>query len=118
MTADVYPNRVVPRSASSQAAHPTFRPRHTCSAVTSGFFPPQPARLTGYEGQRHAAQRRVTHRGNIAPPLEGANPPPPLPQADGVFSFPTGEAHAQQPPQRRPLGGVGDEVLLLPRPHV
>src|SRR3954454_17452905 len=103
MTADVYCNRLVPRSASSHAAHTTSSPRHTCSAVTSGFFPPQPARLAGHEGQRYTTQHQVTHQGHIILALEMAEADLPLAQPETVLHVPTCEGHTQQPPQRRPL---------------
>jgi len=115
MTFDVYCKRLVPRSRSSHVAHTAFRPRHTCSAVTSGFFPPQPARLPGHERQRYTAQHQVPQQRRVVPPLEVAEAELALAQADAVLHIPAPESHAQQAPQRRLLAGIGHEVFLFAR---
>src|SRR5271165_6599221 len=118
MSTDLYVSRLVPRSASSQSTHCWFNASHTCSIVTSGFFPPQPLRLAGYKGQRYQAQRQVTHQRHIVPPLEVTKTDLTLAHAEVVLHVPAAESHTQQAQQRHPRRRVGHEVLLLPCPHV
>ena len=70
MTSDVWTNSDVPRRFASHTAHRWFNARHTCSSVTSGFFPPQPIRLAGHEAQHHQAQHQVTHHPRVVAALE------------------------------------------------
>ena len=65
MTADVYCNRLVPRSASNHETHCWFNAWQTCSNVTSGFFPPEPGRLAGGKRQGYQAQHQVPHQAHI-----------------------------------------------------
>src|SRR6516225_1955455 len=98
MTVDLYCRRVVPRNASSQSAHSWFNASHTCSIVTSGFFPPQPLRLASDKGQRQQAQRQVPHQGCIVAALEVTKTDLALADPDGVLDVPAAEGHPQQPP--------------------
>src|SRR5262245_28575700 len=100
MTADVYSTAVVARSAASHPAHTRLRARHTCSAVTSGFFPPKPLRLAGHERQRHAAQRQVTHQRHVTPPLEVPESQLRLAQPYAVLHVPTAEHRTHDPLDR------------------
>ena len=59
MTAAVCLNSEVPRRLASHTPQRWFNARHTCSSVTSGFFPPQPLGLRRDKGQRQLAQRQV-----------------------------------------------------------
>ncbi len=68
MTSDVWTNLDVPRRFASHTAHRWFNARHTCSSVTSGFFPPQPIRLAGHEAQHHQTQHQVTHHPRVVAP--------------------------------------------------
>src|SRR5437764_15208669 len=115
MTKDVYCSRVVPRSRSSHAAQTRFSPRQTCSAVTSGFFPPQARCPASYERQRHTAQRQMAQQGRVAPPLEVAEAQLTLAQADLVLDVPAAKRHAHDAPHRLARRRVGHEVLLLAR---
>src|SRR6266481_4068724 len=101
MTSSVYCNRVVPRNASSQSTHCWFNAWHTCSSVTSAFFPPQPGCLTGGKGQRHQTQDHVPHQRHVMPPLEVAEADLPLAGAEAVLHVPATEPHTQHSPQRR-----------------
>src|SRR5713226_1823699 len=98
MLSDVCCKRLVPRRPSSQATHCWFNAWHTCSSVTSGFFPPQSLRLAGCERQRYQAQRQVTHQRHVVAPLEIAEADLALAGADAMLHVPASEGHAQQPP--------------------
>src|SRR4051794_32569799 len=97
MTSPMYCSRLVPRSASSQATHCWFNAWHTCSTVTSGFFPPQPLGLAGSEGQGHQTQRQVPHQPHVVAPLEIPEADLALADAEAVLHVPSAEPHAQQP---------------------
>src|SRR5437762_10928854 len=58
-----------PRRRRNAAPHRWFNARHTCSAVTRGFFPPQPLRVGGDESQDHQGQRQVSQQPGVVPPL-------------------------------------------------
>src|SRR4051812_37151982 len=118
MTNDLYASLVVPRNASSQSTHCWFSASHTCSIVTSGFFPPQPLRLAGDKGQRHQTQRQVTQQRHIVPALEVTKTEFAFTHSEIVLHIPAAKGHLQQPSQRRPRRCIGHEVLLFPRPHV
>src|SRR5262249_35352400 len=118
MTPEVYATAVVARNAASHPMHTRLRPRHTCSAVTSGFFPPQPLRAPSHERQRQAAQRQVTHQRHVTAPLEVPEPQLRLAQPYAVLHVPPAEHHAHHPLHGLVGRCVADEVLLLARPLV
>src|SRR6266480_201680 len=101
MTSDVYCSPVVCRSASSHRALTQFSPRHTCSVVTSGFFPPQVRRTTRRERQRQLAQSQVSHQTQVTAALEMAEAQLGLAEAQTVLHVPALEAHPQPHAQRR-----------------
>jgi hypothetical protein len=74
MTAAVCTNAEVRRRFASPTAQRCFSARHTCSSVISGFFPPQPFRVVGDEGQRQQTQQQVPHQCCITPAFKVREP--------------------------------------------
>src|ERR1700722_14166797 len=109
MTSESFCNRGVPRKASSHAEHCWFSARHTCSIVTSGFFPPQPVCLTSHECQCHTAQHHVPHQRHIVPALKVSETELTFAHPETVFHVPATEADTQQTSQRCARRSVGHE---------
>src|SRR3954471_1627605 len=89
-----------PRRRRNTAAHRWFSARHTCSAVTSGFFPPQPLRVGGDEPQDDQGERQVSGQPGVVPPLVVHEPGLLLPEPEGVLHRPPAEGHGQHPGER------------------
>src|SRR4051812_5957158 len=103
-----------PRRRRNTAAHRWFSARHTCSAVTWGFFPPQSLRVGGDESQNHQSQRQVPQQPGVVTPLVVHQPGFLFAESERMLHGPTAEGDGQHPTQRR-MGGVGQEVLHLRR---
>src|SRR5438067_5936750 len=96
MVADVNSSRVVPRVVSSQAQQLVFKARQTCSSVTSGFFPPKPLGLVGYEGHRQHAEDQMPQEAAVVAALVMAEAELAFAHAENMFHVPTPERHPQQ----------------------
>src|SRR6202162_1389585 len=118
MVARLYSRRLVPRRRSCHSSLSRFNALHTCSIVTSGFFPPQPPRVAGYEGQHQQAQRLLPHERRVVPPLIVREAQLALAHAEGVLHIPAAEGHAHQRLELGAGGRVGQEILLLPGRHI
>src|SRR5215210_5429223 len=86
-----------PRRRRNTAAHLWFNAWHTCSAVTSGFFPPQPLRVGGDESEDNQSQRQMPQQPRIVPTLVVHQARLLLPQPEGVFHRPPAKGHGQHP---------------------
>src|SRR5215207_5663377 len=86
-----------PRRRRNTTAHRWFSARHTCSAVTDGFFPPQPLRLGGDEPEDDEGQGQVPDQPGVIPPLVVQQPGLLLPEAEGVLHRPPPEGDGQDP---------------------
>src|SRR5215218_1620361 len=82
-----------PRRRRNTAAHRWFNARHTCSAVTSGFFPPQPLRVRRHEPQYHRRQDQVPQEPGVVPTLVVHQPGLLLAQAERVLHRRPAEGH-------------------------
>src|SRR5215213_5198379 len=100
MTLLMWRTSATPLRRRNTAAHRWFNARHTCSAVTSGFFPPQPLRVGGDEAEDDQGQGQVSHQPGVVPPLVIHQPGLLLPEAEGIFHRPAPERHGQYPGQR------------------
>ena len=58
-----------PRRRRNTAQHRGFNPRHTCSAVMSGFLPLQPFRVGGHEPEDDEGQGPVPSQPGVGSPL-------------------------------------------------
>ena len=94
MVARLCSRRLVPRRCSCHSWLSRFKALHTCSIVTSGFFPPQPLRVAGYEGQHEQTERMVTHQPGVVPPLIVREAK--LAHPEGVFHVPAAEGYPHQ----------------------
>src|SRR5262249_2729712 len=74
MTSNTYARSLVCRCRRSQCRHTSPSARHTCSIVSSGFFPPEPLGVLGHEAQRRQAQHLVPHQGHVVAALEVREP--------------------------------------------
>lgn len=72
----------MPRRLRNRTAQRWFNARHTCSAVTSGFFPPQPLRMEGDKSQDDQRQRQMADQSDIVPAFEVHQPGFLFPQAE------------------------------------
>src|SRR5712691_3778806 len=99
MTKDVCSNSAVPRNAASHTVQRWFSARHTCSKVTSGFFPPEPLGLAGHEGHGYQAQHHVTHQPHVVAPFVMPKADLAFAHADAVLHVPAPKGHTQQAPQ-------------------
>src|SRR2546423_5706636 len=113
MTPNSYASSLLPRNRRSQRRLTTRSARHTCSRVSSGFFPPEPLRLLGDEPHRYQAQAQVPPQGRVVPPFEVREAQLRLGHPKTVFHVPAPEADTDQRLQGRILRGVGQEELLL-----
>ena len=96
MTALVWLISELPRRRRNTAAHRWFSARHTCSAVTRGFFPPQPLRVRRHEPQHHQGQDQVPHQPRVVPPLVVQQPRLLLAQPERVLHHPAAERGGQE----------------------
>src|SRR5437763_16520161 len=110
MTIDLYATSLLCRSRSSHSRNTTLSPAHTCSAVTSGFFPPQPSCLLGHETHHEQAQSQVSHQGRVVLPLEVLQPYLLLAQPNRVLHVPAAEAHSDQQRHTGIPRRVADEI--------
>src|SRR3954469_16781126 len=100
MTALVCRTSGTPRRRRNTAPHRWFNARHTCSAVTPGFFPPQPLRPGGHEPADDEREWQVPHQPGVAPALVVHQPGLLLAQPEGVFHRPPAEGDGQHPGDR------------------
>lgn len=114
MTSPVCCASGTPRRRRSIAPHRRFSARHTCSAVTAGFFPPQPLGVHRHEPEHHQGQEQVPEQPGVVPALVVHQPGLLFPEPEGVLDRGPAERHRQHPGDRL-LGGVGQEVLDLGR---
>src|SRR5262249_14136490 len=98
----------VPRCRPSQSRHNSRNARHTCSAVSSAFFPPQPLRVTRHEPQRRQAQAQVPQQRRVVAPLEVREPQLRLAHPQAVL-------HAS--PRFRPAGALSPAGAGAPPPR-
>ena len=89
------------RRRRNTAAQRWFKARHTCSAVTCGFFPPQPLGLRGHKTQHHQRQDQVPHQPRVVPPFIVHQARLLLGQTETVFHTPAAKRHRQKPRHRR-----------------
>src|ERR1700676_4167515 len=101
------------RSLLSPSRLSRFNALQTCSIVTSGFSPPQPLRVAGYEGQHQQAQRLVPHQGGVVPPLIVREAKLTLAHTEGVLHVPPPEGHPHQG-LKLGVGRRGGQEVLLP----
>src|SRR3954470_3325796 len=80
-----------PRRRRNTAPHRWFNARHTCSAVTWGFFPPQPLRAGGDESQNHQRRRHVPQQPRVVTPLVVHQPGFRLAEPERMLHHPTAE---------------------------
>src|SRR6516162_5251742 len=106
MTAAVYTSRVLRRLRSSHAQQLVFKARQTCSRVTSGFFPPQPLRLTGDKDHGEHAQDQVPLQTLIMTALVVPKTQFALANPNAVLDVPPSKGDAEQLVQRRIRWGV------------
>src|SRR6266851_7107705 len=96
MTSAVCTNSDVPRRFASQTPQRWFSARHTCSRVISGFFPPQPIRVFGYEPQHQQTQDQMPPQRHVVAPLEMPETDLRLADAEGMLHVPAAEGDPQQ----------------------
>src|SRR5260370_1669610 len=106
MLAAVHGNRVVPRWRSSHAKQLVFRARHTCSRVTSGFFPPQALRLVSYESHRHQAQDQVSLQTDVMAALIVAKADLAFANPKRMLDIPTPQRHTPEVHQPQPRRSI------------
>src|SRR5438270_2090227 len=114
MTSLVCRTSGTPRRRRNTTAHLWFSARHTCSAVTCGFSPPQPLGVRGHEPQHDQRQDQVPPQPRVVPPLVVHQAGLLLPEAERLLHRRPAEGHRQHPGQRGGRG-VGEEVLHLGR---
>src|SRR5438552_12516235 len=84
-----------PRRRRNTAAHRWFSARHTCSAVTCGFFPPQPLGVSGHEPEHDQRQGQVPPQPGVVPTLVVHQAGLLLGEAEGVLHREPAERHGQ-----------------------
>jgi len=103
----------VPRLRLRYCRQVSFNARHTCSNVTSGFFPPKPHCVQRDKCQGHQAQRQMSFQRYVTSAFEMCQPDFALRDPEHVLHVPTRECHLQQPSQARSPSRSGDEVFDL-----
>src|SRR6266511_2497083 len=96
MTIDWYATSLLCRSRCSHSRNTTLSPAHTCSAVTSGFSPPEPSCLLCHETHHQQAQRQVPHQCRVVLTLEVLQPYLLLAQPYRSFHVPAPETDSDQ----------------------
>jgi hypothetical protein len=86
----------MPRRRRKTIAQRWFKARHTCSAVTCGFFPPEPLRLSSHKTQHHQRQYQMPYQPRVIPTLIIHQPRLLLAQTKSLFYRKSPEGHRQQ----------------------